>query len=169
MRSALRWLVLLIPTTLLLLALTHLAAPQAHTKIYEHLPNVKLPPVFGHGDPKKLPDIDEGLPYMAPVPTSPSTPSTPSPPPSTDPVHKLWNQWSEIIHNARPRTLPITISGQASTERPPHLMTVREPYRDLVKNPGYEIDSLQEWHRVFRQELDNFIETPGIFLSLIHI
>lgn len=113
---------------------------------------MKIPPVFGSG---KLPDIDEGVPFIS------TTPSSSTAAPTT--VYELWTQWSQIIHDARPNTASVSIRGSASTERPPFAMKVRTPYRDLVRNPSSEIDAMQSAHKHFTKELDKLQDPPGIF------
>lgn len=66
----------------------------------------------------------------------------------------FWAKWSRIIHDARPTTSKIILSGRAQTQKPPGGETARTPYRDHVRQAMEELAPLQHLHKNYVDHLD---------------
>ncbi|KAJ4385591.1 mannosyltransferase [Gnomoniopsis smithogilvyi] len=69
-------------------------------------------------------------------------------------VGAFWAKWSRILHDARPTTATIKLSGHAPAQKPPGGEQTRKPYKDLVRQTIEELEPLQEAHKQLVTELE---------------
>lgn len=69
-------------------------------------------------------------------------------------VGAFWSKWSRILHDARPTTAMIKLSGHAPAQKPPGGEQTRKPYKDLVRQSIEELEPLQAAHQRFVDELE---------------
>lgn len=67
----------------------------------------------------------------------------------------FWKKWSRILNDARPKTPnKIVLSGHAQAQKPQPGQTLRTPYRDHVRQPMAELESLQTLHKQYVDKLE---------------
>lgn len=66
----------------------------------------------------------------------------------------FWAKWSREIHDARPTTPKIVLTGKALAQKPPGGEYIRKPHRDHVRNHDDELKTLQKLHGQFVNTLE---------------
>lgn len=61
----------------------------------------------------------------------------------------FWKKWSRIIHDARPTSSKIVLSGHAQAQKPQAGQALRTPHRDHVRQSIEELESLQTMHKKY--------------------
>lgn len=69
-------------------------------------------------------------------------------------IGAFWAKWSRIIHDARPTTAMIKLTGHAPAQKPPGGEQTRTPYKDLVRQTMQDLEPLQTLHRHLVTELE---------------
>ncbi|KAI0123183.1 mannosyltransferase putative-domain-containing protein [Xylariales sp. AK1849] len=130
MRSALRWLVFLVPMTIFLL--------------YLHRSGSSTPVNLGVGAKHAVVSSQLPAASVSGVDTDLETQAQPS-----GDIGAFWRKWSQAMYEVRPNASAIKVTGTATTAPPTNANGPRKPYRDLVRNSADDIELLRQSHARF--------------------